>query len=486
MEYNESRNRYEAVSTEPLRTHYIGLEYDLSDAHRVLLGTNYHQIHKYRLADTVDSAVPELHLDGGGGGGHYNDMSLLGGHPAFSLLLNHSLPAWIWVPLLNHTLRVLVERVLLFGNISLFLWTIYQMTKYTSIIRAVYELVVFPLFEYISQPLLRKWYYVLNLLRFNVVVQLWSSLFAAFYNFIPIDALYRALSFVDQHIVQQMLSLLLMFYRLVVGVGSVLWPCLDVVARCCARSLSLLVLELDCTLCVCCKRLSQCCDGRCWSGLQLLWQCLMRCCRLCQRSQSLTDHSTQILKAGVRIKDTAAEVDGAAAWRACTAVREVWRYSKALIDVFWIGIGKPVKHCYDFFRYVRSEVGTVVAICIKKCCRKSKEKVKIAGQRVLEEAVMKMRRPSLETEGPQTAPTDGHGGDEEVDLVANTKGQKAIKEAVSTEGLRRRGGGRSAGTQPMSENGQSGNGERKRNEEEHKSPMYSAVRGIPYFKDQAI
>ena len=58
----------------------------------------------------------------------------------------------------------------------IFLWTIYQMTKYTSIIKTFYELVVFPLFEYISQPLLKKWYYVLNLMRFNVVVQLWSSL----------------------------------------------------------------------------------------------------------------------------------------------------------------------------------------------------------------------------------------------------------------------------------------------------------------------
>ena len=522
LEYNELQCRYEIISNEPLRTHYIGLEYDLSDAHRVLLGTNYHQIHKYNLPDTEDTAFSDFdgfdldsnldsnidsNLNAGSGphiGHELRSLSLLEGHPSYALLLNHSLPAWIWVPLLNHSVRVLVERVILLGNISLFLWTIYQMTKYTSIIKTFYELVVFPLFEYISQPLLKKWYYVLNLMRFNVVVQLISSLFSAFYNFIPINELYRALSFIDQHIVQQILSLLAMFYRLVVGLGNVLWPCFDVIGRCLARAFSLI--EVDC---ICCKRMSAlwtsvCCNARCWSGLQFMWQCLMRCCRLCQRSQSLTDSSTQILKAGASLKDGADElnamnainVNADSAWRACNAVREIWRYCKSIIDVFWLSIGKPIKHSYDFFRYIRSEVGTVVAFCIRKCCRKSKEKVKIAGKRVLEEA--KMRVPSLDRTRSENASdqssenSDGGDDEEKKENINNEHSQSEYQRiklnVMEMEGLRHRG---KRGSRSLSEEGDGEEKETKsilrKQEDEHKEPMYkSAVHGIPYFKDQDI
>ena len=68
----------------------------------------------------------------------------------------------------------------------------------------------------------------------------------------------------------------------------------------------------------------------------------------------------------------------------------VWNYCKGIIDVFWLGIGKPIKHSYDFFRYIRSEVGTVVGICIAKCCKKSTQKVKIAGKMVLEQVKTKV------------------------------------------------------------------------------------------------
>lgn len=180
----------------------------------------------------------------------------------------------------------------------------------------------------------------------------------------------------------------------------------------------------------------------------------MRCCRLCQRSQSITDST--VLKVGVAAEEL--NVDNA--WRVCTAIRELWRYCRSIIDVFWLGIGKPIKHCYDFFKYVRSEVGTVVAYFIKKCCRKSKEKVKIAGKRALEEAVLKMRKLSVDMEHSDS----GLSGDE-----------------LTTEngtGLRHR-----------RRKGSIMDGQHKRQEDEEKEPLYSAqsaVDGITYFKDQDI
>merc|ERR1719208_295185 len=107
--------------------------------------------------------------------------------------------------------------------------------------------------------------------------------------------------------------------------------------------------------------------------IKILWKCTKKCCRLCQRSQSLTDSSTKILKAGVRVEGNV--------W----FMTNVWNYCKSIFDVFWLGIGKPIKHLYDFCRYIRSEAGTVIGICIKKCCRKSTQKVKIAGKMVLEQ-----------------------------------------------------------------------------------------------------
>ena len=106
------------------------------------------------------------------------------------------------------------------------------------------------------------------------------------------------------------------------------------------------------------------------------WECMKKCCRFCQRSQVLNDSSTKILKAGVQAMNSENNVDVQTASSICTMLRNLWNSWKALIDTFWLMIGKPIKHSYDFFRYIRSEVGYVVAKCIKVCCRKSKEKVK--------------------------------------------------------------------------------------------------------------
>ena len=69
-----------------------------------------------------------------------------------------------------------------------------------------------------------------------------------------------------------------------------------------------------------------------------------------------------------------AKIDSNTAYSICNIIRYIWNYFKPIVDAFWLGIGKPIKHSYDFFRYIRSEVGTVVAICIRKCCRKGRDR----------------------------------------------------------------------------------------------------------------
>ena len=94
LQYNHSTNEYETQSIQVLRTHYIGLEYDVR---------------------------------------HSNDINLplLDRWPNYYLLYNESLPEWVWLPLLTHNLRILIQKIMLFSNIALFIWTIYQITKYT-------------------------------------------------------------------------------------------------------------------------------------------------------------------------------------------------------------------------------------------------------------------------------------------------------------------------------------------------------------------
>eukprot|EP00485_Elphidium_margaritaceum_P013406 CAMPEP_0202732378 /NCGR_PEP_ID=MMETSP1385-20130828/187627_1 /ASSEMBLY_ACC=CAM_ASM_000861 /TAXON_ID=933848 /ORGANISM="Elphidium margaritaceum" /LENGTH=174 /DNA_ID=CAMNT_0049398687 /DNA_START=347 /DNA_END=868 /DNA_ORIENTATION=- len=70
-----------------------------------------------------------------------------------------------------------------------------------------------------------------------------------------------------------------------------------------------------------------------------------------------------------------------------------WQSCKYVMDALWFNMGKPLKHSYDFFRYIRSEVGVVVGICIRKCCKKSKENIQNAGKKILLNAT-KNRRPS--------------------------------------------------------------------------------------------
>ena len=275
------------------------------------------------------------------------------------------------IPLLNHTLRVLIERVILFGNIGLFIWTIYQMTKYTSIIKRFYVLIYdhmfYPLYNYISQPILKKIYYFLNLMHFHVVVQLCGNIFSAFYNYIPVDKLYKFFSFIDkfilqkinQHIIQQIISLFTIIYRFFVFIASLFIPLFKFIVSLFKGCFNIInwgwfIPNFDCNLC---KRLSTICDGRCWKGMHLFFKCIRKCCRLCQRSQTLTDSSTKILKAGMGSMNNAqrVKIDSNTAYSICNAIRYIWNYFKPIVDAFWLGIGKPIKHSYDFFRYIRSE-----------------------------------------------------------------------------------------------------------------------------------
>ena len=380
MRKNYDTGKYETKSVQPLRTHYIGLEYDLMHSHDILLSNNYQQIAKYSLMDEYgNDEIVNFDDDS------ITKLSLLDKYPSYSLLLNHNLPAWIWVPLLNHTLRVWIERIILLGNIGLFIWTIYQMTKYTSIIKGFYEHVFYPIFDYISQPILKKIYYILNLMHFHVVLQLCSNIFNIFYNYIPINKLYGIIAFIDQyilqkinqHIIQQIIALFTIIYRLFMFIGGLFMPIINFIISLFKGCFNIInwgwfIPNFDCTLC---KRCSMLCDGRCWRFMRMIFKCMRKCCRLCQRSQTLTDSSTKILKAGVQvINNTENTMDANTAWSICNSIRNIWKYCRAIIDIFWLNIGKPIKHSYDFFRYIRSEVGTLVGICIRKCCRKGKEK----------------------------------------------------------------------------------------------------------------
>jgi len=403
--YNAALKKYETTSSQTLRTHYIGLEYDVLHSHQVLLSNNAYKIHEYNLLDT---RLHHLHLDRHNIGRADDDgdsdadadadeghLSLLEKYPAYSLLIDHGLPAWIWIPLLNHTLRVLIERVILLGNITLFIWTIYQMTKYTSIIKSFYQYIFRPVFHYISQPILKQIYYFLNLMKMNLVVQICSNIFNLFYNYIPIATLHSIIAFFDEHVIQQSINLVTMFYRLFVNIASLFVPLFNCMMAALQTCFDCVTPNLHCEICT--RLGTLCCDGKCLHALQFMWQCLRRCCRLCQRSQTLTD-STQILKVGVRALNTETNMDGNTGSSVYTAFVFVWNYCKQIIDVFWMGIGKPIKHSYDFFRYIRSEVGVHLAICITKCCRKSKEKVKSAGKSLLKEARLKMKSREKEKE----------------------------------------------------------------------------------------
>ena len=109
------------------------------------------------------------------------------------------------------------------------------------------------------------------------------------------------------------------------------------------------------------------CNGRCMKALSYVWKL--------KDSKKVIKDSNKILKVGVEGLKNMNENRGV---NDAGVIRYVWNNLKSIIDVFWIGIGKPIKHIYDFCKYVRSEVGSVVAKCLKKCCKKSTEKVKNA------------------------------------------------------------------------------------------------------------
>eukprot|EP01084_Bolivina_argentea_P216364 367593_1 len=324
-QYNYNLDKYE-TKIDSLRSHYIGLEYNII---------------------------------------HSNDINipLLNTNPTRALLFNQSLPEWIWIPLLTHNLRIFIQNMILFGNIALFIWTIYQITKYTSIIKCIYNYIFYPFFNYISQAMLKKIYYYLNLMQFHVVIKFMSTIFSLFYTYIPINSLYKIISFFDQHVLQQIIGLFTMFYRIFYALFQLFSPLVNLIITI-SKHLFMFLSQFKCFNCA----LFQQCNGPLCRSMTYIWQCSLKCCRFCRQTQVITD--SKILKVGVNGINVINKTQNNGIFT------YIWNNLKGIIDVLWLTIGKPIKHSYDFFRYIRSEVGIVVAKCIRKCCKKSTEKVK--------------------------------------------------------------------------------------------------------------
>ncbi|ETO28000.1 hypothetical protein RFI_09132 [Reticulomyxa filosa] len=65
--------------------------------------------------------------------------TLLNFNPCYYEYLNHKLPSFIWIPYLTHHFRVWIENIILFSNVCLFFWTIYQLCKYTNVMYSIYR-----------------------------------------------------------------------------------------------------------------------------------------------------------------------------------------------------------------------------------------------------------------------------------------------------------------------------------------------------------
>ena len=168
LQYNSGTRSWQLLHSKQIRSYYIGLEYTLHDAHHILNSllhnnthNNSHSTHNY-----------SVNLN------HKRKLQMPNANAVkFSKQLNHSLPVWIWIPLLTHHSRVLFENLLLVGNMSIFLWTLYQLTKYTSGFYFLYRKLLYPLLNLIAGPIIVQIYYVINLLQFNVVSRLLTSVF---------------------------------------------------------------------------------------------------------------------------------------------------------------------------------------------------------------------------------------------------------------------------------------------------------------------
>eukprot|EP01084_Bolivina_argentea_P047058 86693_1 len=174
--YNPNTKQWDTLGYTKLNTHYIGLEYNSINTHYLL---------------------------GGNDNNSYFDH-----YPSKSLLLNDSLPEFIWIPLLNHNLRVLIQRLMIITNIILFLWTIYQLTKYADIIKQLFR----PMFDYVSKKLLKQMYYYYNLMQFDIIWHTISYIFTLLYEAAPITFLYKVCNGFNRHILQQFSSVFKIIY----------------------------------------------------------------------------------------------------------------------------------------------------------------------------------------------------------------------------------------------------------------------------------
>ena len=304
--FDKHRNELINIDSISLKSYYIGIEYDTIHATSILI-----------------------------------ESGLLNYNNNYANYLNDGLPVWLWIPLLSNTLRKLGENLILLGNICLFIYTMYQLTKYTKPLKFMYNRIINPLFqffylEYIN-PIILKFTEVLYYSQFNIIITLISKLFHLVYNFIPINLfytineyIYYGISFITDNPIK---GTVYIFFK-------DLWNLINVLFK----PIYKLILYIYGFI-----RAYIYTDTTYISNIINFFKSFKTNIESIKQTPTNIEN---ISNAGLNIN------------------RETIYDSIILIKTFsnkiWLSFGRPIKLCYDFIKYIRSGIVT-------KCCKKSKK-----------------------------------------------------------------------------------------------------------------
>lgn len=117
--------------------------------------------------------------------GDNNQNGLIKSYPNLINIINNGLPSWtMWVsPLLNYKRRKCIEYIIIISNISLFLWTIYQIFKSFPIFFNLIHSLLHPILLNIGlfiNPIIDKIYYIITLFNFDFIFIKLSTLILSY------------------------------------------------------------------------------------------------------------------------------------------------------------------------------------------------------------------------------------------------------------------------------------------------------------------
>ena len=106
--------------------------------------------------------------------GDSNQSGLIKSYPNLIKIANSGLPSWtMWFSsVLNYKRRKFIEYAIIIGNISLFLWTIYQIFKSFPIFFNLIHSLLHPILLNIAlfmNPIIDKIYYIITLFHFDFI-----------------------------------------------------------------------------------------------------------------------------------------------------------------------------------------------------------------------------------------------------------------------------------------------------------------------------